>query len=351
MAGQSQVPLQCDWLVVHLFDLFFCSYQLLARESPLRTALIPLTTSMASQDYISQFSQGIPATQPDRSPSRTPRRELPSSQDTFGAPSFHGPLHQAYQALHVQRTQQRPWLTYLSQSHGWRNPNAPAMTSMPQSWSWAPTPSPLLPTRRLSTSTSTSTSRTLNASAVLNDISKILHLRHSTFGLQDQSRLSSQALRNASYDELETGRRLPRHPEGEWPRLPVHYSLQQIQPVQGHRGDGPFITSTPVEVPLSRIEQQLAPTRCLRPALQHIQSWLPTATAPDPTGQQRILDLEAEIAELKAPQGDDTAPSGSTPSASTPTAPIVQSLQGRSPSSPNFDPSICWLCQARQTLG
>ena len=87
---------------------------------------------------------------------------------------------------------------------------------------------------------------------------------HSTFGIQDQSRLPRPALRNSSYDELETGRRLPRHPEGEWPRLPVHYSLQQIQPVQGHRGDGPC-TSTPVEVPLPRIEQQLASSHSLWP--------------------------------------------------------------------------------------
>ena len=54
---------------------------------------------------------------------------------------------------------------------------------------------------------------------------------------------------------------------------------------------------------------------------------------------QRSLDLEAEIAKLKAPHGDDTTPSGSTPSAATPTAPTVQSLQGRPPSFSTFDPS------------
>ena len=75
-------------------------------------------------------------------------------------------------------------------------------------------------------STSTTTSRTFNASAVLRDVSEIIHLWHSTFDIQIQSRLPRY-----SCDELETGHRLPRHPEGEWPRLPVHYSLQQIKPV------------------------------------------------------------------------------------------------------------------------
>ena len=72
-----------------------------------------------------------------------------------------------------------------------------------------------------------------------------------------------------------------------------------------------------------------------------MQSWLPTIAAPDPSSQQRILDLETEIAKLKAAQGDDgsTSTAGLTPSTSTPSAPIVQSLQGRPRSSSTFDPS------------
>ena len=50
---------------------------------------------MASQDHISQFSQGIPLTQPDRSPSRTPRRGIGSTPQEPSVPTFRGPLHMA----------------------------------------------------------------------------------------------------------------------------------------------------------------------------------------------------------------------------------------------------------------
>ena len=50
---------------------------------------------MASQDYISQFSQGIPPTQPHRSPSRTPRRDPSTTPQETSVPAFRGPLHMA----------------------------------------------------------------------------------------------------------------------------------------------------------------------------------------------------------------------------------------------------------------
>ena len=52
------------------------------------------SSSMASHDHISQFTQDIPPTQPDRSLSRTPHREHhPTPQ--MNVPQFRGPLHQA----------------------------------------------------------------------------------------------------------------------------------------------------------------------------------------------------------------------------------------------------------------
>ena len=45
---------------------------------------------MASQDYISQFTQGIPATQPERSPSRTPIYELRHFCSSLSGTSSHG---------------------------------------------------------------------------------------------------------------------------------------------------------------------------------------------------------------------------------------------------------------------
>ena len=51
---------------------------------------------MASPEWISQFSQDIPASQPDRSQSHTPRRQ--QEAHTQGqVPQFRGPLHQAMQ--------------------------------------------------------------------------------------------------------------------------------------------------------------------------------------------------------------------------------------------------------------
>ena len=63
--------------------------------------------------------------------------------------------------------------------------------------------------------------------------------------------------------------------------------------------------------------------------------------APDPSSQPRMLDLETEIAKLKASQGEDgsTSTAGLTPSTSTPPAPIAQSPQGRPQSSSTFGPS------------
>ena len=71
---------------------------------------------------------------------------------------------------------------------------------------------------------------------------------------------------------------------------------------------------------------------------QLMQSWLPSPTAPDPTSQQRILDLEAQLAALKGQQSTDSPAACPAPSGSTPTAPILQSLQGQQPSAPTFSP-------------
>ena len=72
---------------------------------------------------------------------------------------------------------------------------------------------------------------------------------------------------------------------------------------------------------------------------QIMQSWLPAPTAPDPSSQQRILDLEAQLAiTLKGQQSSDAPTTGSAPTGSTTTAPIVQALHGQQPSAPTFSP-------------
>lgn len=70
---------------------------------------------------------------------------------------------------------------------------------------------------------------------------------------------------------------------------------------------------------------------------QLMQSWLPTQPASNASSQQRILELEAELAKMKS-SGTHVAPAPSeTPGTSS--TPIARALQGQPASSTTFDPS------------
>ena len=73
-----------------------------------------------------------------------------------------------------------------------------------------------------------------------------------------------------------------------------------------------------------------------RDVAQHLQSMLPAYHVPDASSQQRILELEAELAKARGQQRptDDT-----TAAPSTETKPIQAALQGKQPAPPAFDPS------------
>ena len=70
---------------------------------------------------------------------------------------------------------------------------------------------------------------------------------------------------------------------------------------------------------------------------QLLQSWLPAQPSADVASQQRILDLEAELAKMKSDNGSPppTAPEGPGPA----TTPIGRALQGQPLASTSFDPS------------
>ena len=70
---------------------------------------------------------------------------------------------------------------------------------------------------------------------------------------------------------------------------------------------------------------------------QLLQSWLPAQPSADVASQQRILELEAELAKMKSDNGTPppTAPEGTTPA----TTPIGRALQGQPAASTSFDPS------------
>ena len=86
------------------------------------------------------------------------------------------------------------------------------------------------------------------------------------------------------------------------------------------------------------LQQKEATQHMAKEVAQIMQSWLPAPTAPDPSSQQRILDLEAQLATLKGQQSSDAPTTGSAPTGSTTTAPIVQALHGQQPSAPTFSP-------------
>ena len=86
------------------------------------------------------------------------------------------------------------------------------------------------------------------------------------------------------------------------------------------------------------LQQKEATQHMAKEVAQIMQSWLPAPTAPDPSSQQRILDLEAQLATLKGQQLSDASTPGSAPTGSTTTAPIVQALHGHQPPASTFSP-------------
>ena len=85
------------------------------------------------------------------------------------------------------------------------------------------------------------------------------------------------------------------------------------------------------------VNQKEATQNMAKEVAQLLQSWLPAQPSADVASQQRILELEAELAKMKSDAGTSpsTAPEGSTP-ASTP---IGRALQGQPAASTSFDPS------------
>ena len=164
---------------------------------------------MASQDYISQFSQGIPPTQPHRSPSRTPRRDPSSMTHENWVPAFRGPLHMA--TTHYRS----PNFGY---THTWTPPRLPLTPS-----STSPTPShwphmqhqgyptqPLFPPMPPAPSPPPPPLQRIHDTSTIHyDVSQITLLHASTLHVTDPQRLPSPPMRDSSYATLETRRGLP----------------------------------------------------------------------------------------------------------------------------------------------
>ena len=85
------------------------------------------------------------------------------------------------------------------------------------------------------------------------------------------------------------------------------------------------------------VNQKEATQNMAKEVAQLLQSWLPSHPPADNASQQRILELEAELAKMKSEstQNPPNAPETSGP-ASTP---IARALQGQASASTSFDPS------------
>ena len=78
-----------------------------------------------------------------------------------------------------------------------------------------------------------------------------------------------------------------------------------------------------------------------RDLAQHLQSLLPSYQTPDTSSQQRVLELEAEIAKMKGntQSAEKEDKSASTTTTASGTMPIREALHGRTPTTPAFDPA------------
>ena len=85
------------------------------------------------------------------------------------------------------------------------------------------------------------------------------------------------------------------------------------------------------------VNQKEATQNMAKEIAQLLQSWLPSHPPADQASQQRILELEAEIAKMKS-ESANSSPSTSTPTPPS-TSPIGRALQGQTAASATFDPA------------
>ena len=229
--GLSQVPhvgffhaLASDPFLLHLGVIIVL---LIDDIYPAQWVSIPFLDSVFAtwllKTYILQYTQGIPATQPDRSPSRTPPREGHLHDRTTSVPPFHGPIHHA---LHTQCLQQPTW------PQPWTNQRPHVLTPMTQPTPWKPFPPQAKSISSVTTRSSSSTTpivRTIGTYTFLHNVTEIFSYGHSiSISIEGQPRLPNPTLRNPSNDQLEAGRGFSRRHQDKRIRLSVYHPLQQI---------------------------------------------------------------------------------------------------------------------------
>ena len=334
---------------------------------------------MASQDLISQFSSdlnAIPPSQPDRS--RTPHRPQHGWHQTV--PMFRGPMHFAM-------TTPRPFWNPAGIP-----PPPPTSTSFSARPTWTPPTSPFPPTpptfsqqplnnanfapqRHPITPRSPRPMSSPGGSSAINEgytcrpieIPPVdqwkpdvgFHDSNKINGLDFPSRIRQS--RFSSYKDIEgmdplqvpLWKFLYQGLHNTWLRR-VAYGRETFVLPFDNIGTTVFVAELVSQLRTRNVDldklatfrsrsagqcvnQKEATRNMAKEVAQLLQSWLPAQPSADVASQQRILELEAELAKMKSDAGTSppTAPEGSTPA----TTPIGRALQGQPAASSLFDPS------------
>ena len=334
---------------------------------------------MASQDLISQFSpdlNAIPPSQPDRS--RTPPRPQHGWHQTV--PMFRGPMHFAM-------TTPRPFWnpagippppptsTSFSARPTWTPPTSPFPPTPPtfsqqplNNANFAPQRHPLTP-RSPRPMSSPGGSSAINEGYTCRPIEippvdqwkpdVDFHDSNKINGLDFPSRIRQS--RFSSYKDIEgmdplqvpLWKFLYQGLHNTWLRR-VAYGRETFVLPFDNIGTTVFVAELVSQLRTRNVDldklatfrsrsagqcvnQKEATQNMAKEVAQLLQSWLPAQPSADVATQQRILELEAELAKMKSDAGTSpsTAPEGSTPA----TTPIGRALQGQPAASSLFDPS------------
>ena len=334
---------------------------------------------MASQDLISQFSQdlnAIPPSQPDRS--RTPHRPQHGWHQTV--PTFRGPMHFAM-------TTPRPFWhpagippppptsTSFSSRPTWTQPTPPFPPTPPtfsqqplNNANFTPQRHPLTP-RSPRPMSSPGGSSAINEGYTCRPIEippvdqwkpdVDFHDSNKINGLDFPSRIRQS--RFSSYKDFEgmdplqvpLWKFLYQGLHNTWLRR-VAYGRETFVLPFDNIGTTVFVAELVSQLRTRNVDldklatfrsrsagqcvnQKEATQNMAKEVAQLLQSWLPAQPSADVASQQRILELEAELAKMKSDTGTSpsTAPEGSTPA----TTPIGRALQGQPAASTSFDPS------------
>ena len=337
---------------------------------------------MASQDLISQFSQessGVPAAQPDRS--RTPRR--PDHQDWHQpVPTFRGPMHYAMTTprpfWHPAGVPPPPPLTSSFSSRPTWTPTAPHSTFPPTPPTFLQTPpdhTNLTPQRHNLTPRSPMSMASPSGSSPIREgytcrpieIPPVelwkpdvdFHDSNKVNGLDFPCKIRQS--RFSSYKDIEgmdplqvpLWKFLYQGLHNTWLRR-IAYGRETFVLPFDNIGTTVFIAELVSQLRTRNVDldklatfksrsagqfvnQKEATQNMAKEVAQLLQSWLPSQPSADNASQQRILELEAELAKMKSDNSQHPPTTPEVPGhASTP---IGRALQGQPSASTSFDPS------------